>query len=399
MAETVREQELTGSPAGRMLAWLGSVAPGARAVKTALAVALAWWLATLLGESQPLFAALGAMVGMEATVAGSLRRIGLQLAGMIGGLALAFLVGKVLGATALGIGLAVLLGLWLGRRVGSPDRVGVELGITTLVVVVFAAGDPEFAATRIWETVLGGLVAAAVNALILPPNYLDEVADDLHPLVQATAGGLREAVRIFVERPEHEGAAQLLERLREARAGLPDLEARLKLAGSAQRFSPLVRGGRPALERYRAAAALYGRAIHHTTTLARTVQQHAERPHPWQHTDLAAPGELVPAAEALSLALERYEAYARSGNPALLRDVRRELDRARASLATFLAIAERERGADADLQRLVDIAAAASELEHLVADLADALETLVPYPESKVQGPKSNVGSTGAADP
>jgi uncharacterized membrane protein YgaE (UPF0421/DUF939 family) len=381
MAETEQEQALSPGPVGRMLAWLGTVAPGARAVKTALAVALAWWLATLLGEPQPLFAALGAMVGVEATVAGSLRRVGLQLAGMIGGLALAFLVGKVLGATALGIGLAVLLGLWLGRRVGSPDRVGVELGITTLVVVVFAAGDPEFAATRIWETVLGGLIAAAVNALVLPPNYLAEVADDLHALVQATAGGLREAIRIFVERPEHEGAAELLAGLREVRAGLPDLEARLKLAGSAQRFSPLVRESRPALERYRAAAELYGRAVHHITTLARTVQQHAARPHPWQHADLAAPSEFVPAGEALSLALERYEAYARSGNPALLREVRRELDRARASLATFLATAERERATDADAQRLVDIAAVASELDHLVADLANALESLVPYPE------------------
>ena len=369
---------------GRALGWLRSVAPGRRALKTALAVGLAWWLATLLGEPRPLFAALGALVGMEATVAGSLRRTGLQLVGMLGGLGLAFVVAQLLGSSAVGIGLAVLAGLWFGRRVRSPDRVGVEVGVTTLVLVVFAAGDPEFAVTRIWETVLGGLVAAAVNALVLPPDYLGRVDDELHALVTATARGLREATRIFVERPGHEGAAATLERLRAAREARPDLEGDLTLAGSALRFSPLRRGRAPALERYRAAARLYGRASDHTSTLARVVAEHAERHHPWQHGGLVGPSYLVPAAEALSLALERYEAYVRAGNPALLADVRRELDRARAALADFLAAAERERASDTAVQRLVDIAAIVSELEHLAGDLAQALDGLLPFEQAPV---------------
>jgi uncharacterized membrane protein YgaE (UPF0421/DUF939 family) len=369
-------------PAGRVLARLGAYAPGLRAVKTALAVGVAWWLANLLGEERPLFAALGALVGMEATVAGSLRRIGLQLVGMLGGLGLAFVVGRLLGASAIGIGLAVLVGLWLGRRVGSADRVGVELGVTTLVLVVFAANDPTFAVERIWETVLGGLIAALINALVLPPDYLGLVADDLHTLVAATARGLREGVRIFVERPRHEGAAETLERLRAVRDQLPDLEARLTLAGSALRLSPLLRRRGPVLERYRVAVQLYGRAIQHVTTLARAVQQHAERDHPWPHAGLVAPSHLVRAAEALSLALERYEAYLPIGEPALLLEVQRELDRAREILAEFLLVAERERASDSPVQRLVDIAAVASELEHLAADLAHALVGLLPYPES-----------------
>ncbi len=211
--------------AARLLARARELAPGARALKTALAVGLAWTILGAMGESRPLFAALGAMVGMEATVAGSLRRIGLQAAGMVGGVVLAFAMGRWLGANALGIALAVLFGLWLGRRIGSPDRVGVELGVTTLLVVVFAAGDPEFAVDRIWETVFGGLVAVAVNALVLPPNYLDQVDDRLHALVTATARGLREATRIFVERPEHQGAEETdVQRLVDIAAVASELE-------------------------------------------------------------------------------------------------------------------------------------------------------------------------------
>ncbi len=343
---------------------------------------IAWWLATLLGEERPLFAALGALLGMEATVAGSLRRTALQVVGMLGGLLLAFVVGSVLGGGPAAIALAVLLGLWLGRGIGSPDRIGVELGVTTLVLVVFAAGDPSFGVTRVWETLLGGFVAVSINALVIPPDYLGQVDDDLHDLVTATARGLREATRIFVERPRHEGADDTLERLRGARDHLPDIESRLTLAGSALRLSPLRRGRGPLLERYRDAARLFGRAVDHTTTLARVVHEHAHRQHPWQHGGLAGPPHLVRAAEAISLALERYEAYVRDGHPALLGDVRRELDRARGALAEFMTVAQVERGVEADVQRLVDIAAVASELEHLVADLAHALGGLLPLEQA-----------------
>jgi uncharacterized membrane protein YgaE (UPF0421/DUF939 family) len=377
---------------------LRELTPGARALKTALAVGLAWWAGTLLGEPQPLFAALGALVGMEATVARSLRRTGVQLAGMLGGLVLAYVLAHTLGASPIAIALAVLLGLWLGRGVGSPDRVGVELGVTTLLLVVFAAGDPAFAATRIWETVLGGLIAAAVNALILPPNYLGQVAEEVDTLVGETTGGLREATRIFVERPRHEGVVETLERLRRTRGRLPDLQARLTLAESALRFSPLLRGRGPSLERYRAAMQLYERAVHHATTLARAVAEHAERPHPWSHAELVGPSYLVPAAESLSLAMERYQGYVRIGDSSLLTEVHRNLARGEADLDDFLAATQRERERDTDAQRLVDIAAVASELEHVAADLATALESLLPYRKPEGRPATSETASSPRKD-
>lgn len=349
---------------------LRDLAPGARTLKTALAVGIAWWLATGFGEQRPLFAAISALVIMQATIAGTLRRMGLQLVGILGGLILAFLIGRFLGLSAVGIGLAVLLGLWLGRQVGSPDRVGVELGVTALLVVGLGADNPELGFDRLWETALGGVVAAAINVLVLPPNYVGQLGKDLERLATGVSRGLREATRIFVERPEHEGAAEVLDEMRELRATLPGLEGSLRLAGTALRYSPLRRGSRPVLERYRLAEQLFSRAAHHTTTLARIVQQHAERPHDWPHSGLNAPAELTQVAEQISLALVRYLAYAR-GDEARLADVRAAVARAEASLANFLKIVQAERAAETAVQRLVDIAAVASELEHLVADLRE----------------------------
>ena len=349
---------------------LGSLAPGIRIVKTALAVGLAWWIATLFGEPRPVFAAIGALVGMEPTVVGSLRRTALQSAGIVGGLALAFLVGRLMGINALAAALAVLLGIWLGRWVGSPERIGAELSITALLVVAFAPHDPEFGINRLWESALGGLTATVVNALVLPPSYLGQVAEDFDALAREIADGLRDAMHIFVERPEHEGAAETLERLRAVHASLPDLEARLGLAREALRLSPLVRDQAVILSRYGGAVPLYGRAVNHTSALARTVHEHAARPHPWSHTGLVGRSHPVRAADALALTLEHYVVHLRTGATGSLADVRRELARARAALAAFFEVAEHERAADTPIQRLVDIAAVATELGHLEADFA-----------------------------
>lgn len=213
--------------------WLHSIAPDARAFKTALAVGLAWWLGMLLGNGRPIFAAFGALVGLQATVDQSLRRVAVRLAGMFGGLVLAFVVVHFFGANAFGLGFAVLLGLWLGRRVGGSEQVGLELGVMGLLLIGLASGDPGFAIERIWETVLGAAVALAINSFIFSPDYLDEVADSLGELVAVTADGLRQAARAFVGPPtaQDDGVAdEAQQRPRAGRASLPKLKARLELA-------------------------------------------------------------------------------------------------------------------------------------------------------------------------
>jgi hypothetical protein len=273
----------------------------------------------------------------------------------------------------------VLLGLWLGRWLGSPDRIGVELAFAALLVVGLAAGDPRCGVTRLWEAALGGLVAAAINVLVLPPDYPGRVAKGLDALAAEIAAGLRDAAATFVEHHRHTDAEQALERLRVAQATLADVEAQLRLAAEALRLSPLRQRRRLQIERDRAALQLYAQALDHAIALARIAREHAARPHRWRQGDLAGPAYLAQAAEALAHALERYQAYVRSGAVDALSEVRHELARAQGALATFLRVAERERAAQTAVERLIDIAAFASELEHLaVADLAAALRDMPP---------------------
>ncbi len=357
-----------------VVAELGEFAPGARAAKTALAVAIAWWLGNLLGEPRPIFAALGALVGVEPTIVGSVRRTALQLVGVMGGIGVATVLTYLSQETrAAVIGLAVLLGLWLGRLFRSPDRVGVELSVTALLVVVLGRGDVAYGFSRLWEIGLGGLIAATVNALILPPSYLGGVIQNLDTLVERVADGLSEAVGIFVERPHHEGAAEARERVRAARTSIPKLESNLRRAAEALRFSPLLTGNGPRLRRARDALKLYNHAASHASRIARIVAQHAERPHSWSHTShLQSTSHLLETAQALALALKHFQSYVREGTPMPLAESERELKEARAALADFYVAAQMER-ATTEMERLVDIGAIAAELEHLGVDVDEAL--------------------------
>src|SRR5438046_3402641 len=61
---------------GRLWRTLTRFGVGPRVLKTALAAGLAWWIGNLLGEPQPVFAAIAAIIGLEPTVASSLARAG-----------------------------------------------------------------------------------------------------------------------------------------------------------------------------------------------------------------------------------------------------------------------------------------------------------------------------------
>jgi hypothetical protein len=219
------------------------------------------------------------------------------------------------------------------------------------------------------------MIATAINALVLPPNYVGQLMDGLDELTVEMATGLREASHELVELAHHQGAAETHERVLAAQVTLQDVQEKARLSREALRLNPLSTRQRWQLDRAIAAIELYGRSLQHVLALTRIVQDHATRPHPWSHGDLVGPSQLVQAADALARALEWYAAYVRLGLSEPLAEARHELARAQAALQAFYEIAERERAASTPVRRLIDIAAFANEIEHLTCrDLAAALD-------------------------
>ena len=113
-------------------------------------------------------------------------------------MSIAWLVGSLVGVTwwsmVLVMFVALLIGRW--RRLGDH---GIQVPSMVLLSLITVNGtDSDFTYLTIVETVLGGIVGVAVNAVVLAPMHLDEPRDALRDLtsrVQAVLGDIADGLR------------------------------------------------------------------------------------------------------------------------------------------------------------------------------------------------------------
>jgi uncharacterized membrane protein YccC len=194
------------------------------AAKCALAAMAAWALARYaLGQQDPYFAPLAALLGVSPTVARSVRE-GLQyVAGFVLGAVLSVPVALVLGPSIAGIAVVVLAGVVIGswRRLGGQST---QVTFTALFVLLIGGYQPlHYLTPRLIDVGIGVIIGLAVNVLVFPPLQLrpaeyavrqwgDDVAAALDDLAGAAAGRYSPGLSW----PRHD--RQLSEAAQEARA-------------------------------------------------------------------------------------------------------------------------------------------------------------------------------------
>jgi hypothetical protein len=171
---------------------------GLGTAKTTLAAVISWELALRLPGPQPpvlapLTALLVTQLTLVKTITGSLQRVASVTAGVL----LALGVADLLGLHWWSIGLVIFVSLALGQvlKLGSHR---IEVPISALLVMTLG-GTPGVARTRILETLIGAGVGVVVNAVLVPPMYLQpagdaiyELADDMARVLEGAAADLRE---------------------------------------------------------------------------------------------------------------------------------------------------------------------------------------------------------------
>ena len=185
-------------------AWLRSHGLGERTLKTAVAVTLAWAVGAHVpgGTAHPYFAPLAALLSLQITVAESISGAVQRVVGIVAGVAVALAVSRLVGETAWGIGLLVLLSLVVGANLRLSAQGVAQVGISALLVLFLGgASSLSYAGSRIVDSVVGALIGVGVNALLVPPSQLPAaraaqralgvaVAQALENLAAAVAAGL-----------------------------------------------------------------------------------------------------------------------------------------------------------------------------------------------------------------
>lgn len=181
---------------------------GARIWKTALAVAAAIAVSRLIGLDTPVFAGIAAIICMQPTIAGSLRKGVERMQATIIGAGFSLLALIIIDAFPILlavrpaiVGLTVLVVMVVTIRLGWMDSL--VLAAATVVVIMVLPPDENiytYSASRTVVTFIGIVVATAVNAVFITPRYSGPLWANIDKLVHETNQVYRRAVEAFCRR-------------------------------------------------------------------------------------------------------------------------------------------------------------------------------------------------------
>jgi uncharacterized membrane protein YgaE (UPF0421/DUF939 family) len=212
--------------------------------KTSLAVIVAWVVAfLLLHQALPIFAAIAALLVVQPSVNQSFGRGLERSAGVVMGVALAYAIGAVFGRGHTWVVLvAVVLALlvaWVAKLTPTSTT---QVPISAMLVLSVGVVTPGYAFDRIVETIIGAIVALAVNALIVPPVLLGpahlavgRLARDLGSALDALADALERPTPPSRLDESYEQARTLRDLVARARAAVTTGEESLTLNPRAKR--------------------------------------------------------------------------------------------------------------------------------------------------------------------
>src|SRR5438309_4373728 len=170
----------------RPLAWRLAQPPGflpplvVQCIKVALACGLAWWLGPVFHLPHPFNAVLAVIILMQGNAYGSILNALQFLLGVAAGLLLGIVANTLFGISSLVVAaimfVCLLMGGWLKI---SSQGFNNQIAISALLVLASGSADNV---SRLWETVLGGMVGVLVAALVWPPNPLRGLRQDYREL-------------------------------------------------------------------------------------------------------------------------------------------------------------------------------------------------------------------------
>lgn len=276
-------------------------------LQTALAAGLSYLLAgAVLGNEQPFFAPIAAVV----TLSVSLGQRGRRAAEVALGVAVGLLVAD-LTVLAIGVGtpqIALVVALAMAAVVFFSDRVLLvnQAAISAILVIVLQPPGAGFSPDRFFNALIGGAVALAINYLF-PANPERVVERAARPIFEEL-GRVLEEVASAIETRDAGRAERVLERTRALDQSVSGFHDTLATGRETAQYSPTRRRGLRHLDLYSGANVRMELAAINTRVLARGVTNALRRGDDIPPVLPAAVLELARAVRSLSQYLQEWEA-------------------------------------------------------------------------------------------
>jgi uncharacterized membrane protein YgaE (UPF0421/DUF939 family) len=237
--------------------------------QASVSAAFAWLIATeLLGHQRPFFAPVAAIITLGITVGQRGRRAGEVAIGVALGIAVGDLLVLWIGTGTAQLALVVALATSAAILLGSGQMLVSQAAVSAALVATLQPPTDGFAFDRFFDALVGGGVALAINALVLPPRPLDLMRRASEPLLEELAAVL-EDVAVAVERRDQPLAVAALERARAIDGLVGRFEEAVDVSRETTRYAPPRRRARGLVESYADAAARIDLAVRNVRVLAR----------------------------------------------------------------------------------------------------------------------------------
>jgi len=242
----------------------------ARAILQAtLAATLAWLVATeIVGHDQPFFAPVSAMITLGLTQGERGRRAVEVVLGVTLGIAVADLLVIQLGDGWWQLAVVVSLSMTVALLLGSGQMFAQQAAVSAALVATLQPPDDGVSFARAVDALLGGGIALAVSALVLPAHPGRMVREAAAPVLAELAAVLEE-VATALEHRDRAAAQAALDRGRAIDDLARDLDAALVAGRETARMAPPRRGTLHTVDVYADAAAQLDLAVRNVRVLAR----------------------------------------------------------------------------------------------------------------------------------
>ncbi|MDQ0193205.1 FUSC family protein [Paenibacillus wynnii] len=165
---------------------------GARILKTGMAVTLALYLSALLQFPSPVGAAIAAIFAMQPSIYRSWRYFLDQIQTSSIGAVIALLGGMLLSNEPIVVGLVCILVIMISMKMNRGDTIGLTL--VTVISVMEASGQWEFALNRFLLTLTGIISAFLINIIVFPPKPRKQYIQQIENVFTSLSLLLRTAV-------------------------------------------------------------------------------------------------------------------------------------------------------------------------------------------------------------
>lgn len=314
--------------------------------QTALAALAAWYLCVwLLPDPQPVFACIATVIAIGATHGQHGQRALHLIAGVVLGLTLSALLVHLIGTGPWQLALLVVVAMSVAVLFNGSDLVIGEAAVSAMLLLMIGGTN---APNRIFEAIIGGLVALAV-VVIFPPKAILHVGRAGQSVMSALGQSL-ERIATALAAGDADRADAALTQARSIDPLLDALDDALEVGRETVRTSPTRFGEREPVERYGRSFEQIDLAVRNTRVLAR----HAHR--------ALRSGQVTEgvAASVTDLARAVWDLAAAFDDPSRAKDARDQAARAAAN-ASRDALGESVRSTAVDLMRAAELVAGAPD--------------------------------------